>query len=152
MQQAARDHFLMKSFLRLLQFNFIPRSPDFALLVLRVWLGASLLVLHGWGKVTGFRANSAGFPDPLGVGSTTSMGLAIFGEVVCAALIVLGLATRFAALTLIIVMVVAFAMVNGTKLTGPGNGEMAFIYLAGFVAIFLAGPGRMSVDAKLGGA
>ena len=142
----------MKSLLRFLQFNFVPRSPDFALLVLRVWLGVSILVLHGWGKLTGFRSGASSFPDPLGAGSTVSMGLAIFAEVVCAALLVLGLATRFAALVLIILMVVAFTIVHGTKLTGPGNGEMAFLYLAGFVTIFLAGPGRISVDGKTGGA
>lgn len=142
----------MKSLLRFLQMNFIPRSPDFALLVLRVWLGVSLLTLHGWGKVTGFRAGSSGFPDPLGVGSPVSMGLAIFAEVACSVLLVLGLATRFAALVLIIMLVVAFTMVHGTKLTGPGNGEMAILYLAGFVTIFLAGPGKLSVDGKTGGA
>lgn len=140
----------MKSLLRLLQLNFIPRSPDFALLVLRVWLGASILVLHGWGKVTGFSAGSSRFPDPLGIGSTTSMGLAIFAEVICAGLLVLGLATRFAALALIVVMVVALT-VHG-KLTGPGNGELAFVYLAGFATIFLAGPGRISVDGRTGAA
>ena len=142
----------MKSLLRFLQFNFIPRSPDFALLVLRVWLGLSMLVLHGWGKLTGFRGGASSFPDPLGVGSSLSMGMAVFAEVVCAALLVLGLATRFAALVLIILLVVAFATVHGTRLTGPGNGEMAIIYLAGFLAIFLAGPGRLSVDGKTGGA
>jgi Predicted membrane protein len=142
----------MKDLLRLLHFNFIPRSPDFALLVLRAWLGVSMLVLHGWGKLTGFRSMSGGFPDPLGVGSPVSLALATFAEVVCAVLVVIGLGTRFAALVLAILTVVAFSMVHGTKLSGAGNGELAFVYLAGFVAIFLAGPGRFSLDAKAGGA
>jgi uncharacterized membrane protein YphA (DoxX/SURF4 family) len=29
---------------------------------------------------------------------------------------------------------------------GEGSGEMAFIYLAGFVALLIAGPGRYSFD------
>ena len=140
----------MKSFLRFLQFNFIPRSSDFALLVLRVWLGASMLILHGWGKLTGYKASAAQFPDPLGVGSHVSAGLAVFAEVVCAALLIVGLLTRFAALGLIILMAVAFFLVHGAKLSGPGSGELAFLYLAGFLAIFLAGPGALSVDRKLG--
>lgn len=142
----------MKSLLRFFQFNFIPRSADFALFALRVWLGVSLLVLHGWDKLTGFGEGAAKFPDPLGVGSTTSAGLAVFAEVVCAALLALGLLTRFAALVLVILMTVAFFMVHGSKLSGPGSGELAFIYLAGFLAVFLAGPGKWSVDAKAGGA
>lgn len=140
----------MKTLLRLLQFNFIPRSPDFALLVLRVWLGLSMLVLHGWGKMTRFFGGATGFPDPLGVGWRVSMGLTVFAEVVCAALIVLGLATRFAALVSVILLVVVFAVLNGMKLSG--SGELAFVYLAGFVALFLAGPGRFSVDGRTGGA
>ncbi len=142
----------MNGFLKFLQLNFVPRSADFALLVLRVWLGVSMLALHGWGKVTNFGGMSSKFADPFGLGPTASLVLAIFGELVCAALLALGLATRFAALALVIVMSVAFFSAHGTKLSGPGNGELAFVYLAGFVAIFLAGPGRFSVDRKLGGA
>ncbi|HYD84620.1 MAG TPA: DoxX family protein [Opitutus sp.] len=142
----------MNSFLRFLQFNFIPRSADFALLVLRVWLGVSMLALHGWGKVTNFGAMSSKFSDPIGVGPHMSLGLATFGEFLCAALLALGLTTRFAALVLAIVMATAFSTAHGMKLSGPGSGELAFIYLAGFVTIFIAGPGRFSVDRKLGGA
>lgn len=140
----------MKSLMRFLQLNFIPHSTDFALLILRVWLGASLLALHGWGKLTGFSAMAPKFADPLGLGPTVSLGLAVFGEVVCAALLVLGLFTRFAALSLIIVMGVAFFVVHGRALSGPGSGELAYLYLAGFVAVFLAGGGDYSVDRKIG--
>lgn len=142
----------MKSFLKFLQFGFLPRSSDFALLVLRLWLGVSMLVLHGWGKLTGFSGLTSKFADPFGFGPTTSAALAVFAEVVCAALVAIGLATRFAALVLMILLVVAFTMVHGRALSGPGNGELAFVYLAGFTAIFLAGPGRFSVDAKTGAA
>lgn len=140
----------MKSLMRFLQLNFVPHSTDFALLILRVWLGASLLVLHGWGKLTGFGAMAPKFADPIGLGPSVSLGLAVFGEVVCAALLVLGLFTRFAALSLIIVMAVAFFIVHGRALSGPGSGELAYLYLAGFVAVFLAGGGAYSVDRKLG--
>lgn len=143
---------LMKSLLKLFQLNFVPRSADFALLVLRVWLGGALLVLHGWSKLTGFGTMASKFSDPLGVGSSASLSMAVFAEVGCAALLALGLLTRFAALVLVILMTVAFFMVHGGKLSGPGSGEMAFLYLAGFVAILFAGPGRFSLDAKAGAA
>lgn len=133
-----------------LQLDFIPRSADLAVLVLRVALGTQMLLAHGWGKLASFAELSKNFPDPLHVGSTTSLALAIVGEVVCAALVMFGALTRLAALGLIVTMTVAFVGVHGGKLTGEGNGELAFVYLVGFLAVYIAGPGRYSLDARLG--
>ena len=93
--------------LRLLQLDFLPRSIDAGLLVLRLWLGLSLVILHGWSKLSGYSEMSAKFPDPLGIGSPTSLALAVFAEVICVLLIAL--------------------------------------------ALFVAGAGRFSLDAKMGG-
>lgn len=142
----------MKSIIRFFQFNFIPRSVDFSLLVLRIWLGATMLLNHGKGKLMGFGQMADKFSDPLGVGPTASLSLAIFAEVVCATLLALGLFTRFAALVLVILTGTAFFLVHNRAFSGPASGELAFVYMAGFVAIFLAGPGRFSIDRKLGGA
>lgn len=76
------------------------------------------------------------------------MILAILAEVGCSVLLVLGLWTRFAALLLVITMSVAFFMAHGAKLSGPGNGELAFIFLAGFMTLLLAGAGKFSMDKK----
>jgi putative oxidoreductase len=142
----------MKSIIRFFQLNFLPRSVDLALLVLRIWLGLTILINHGRAKLTGFSSMAEKFSDPLGLGPTVSLSLAVFAEVGCGMLIALGLLTRFAALVLMILMGVAFFLVHGRAMSGPASGELAFIFLAGFVAIFLAGPGRFSVDRKLGGA
>jgi putative oxidoreductase len=140
----------MKRILLILQFNFLPHSADAGLLVLRLWLGLSLLLLHGRVKLLGFAELSHKFPDPLGVGSTTSLILAVFAEVLCSALLVMGLVTRFAAFNTAFTMGVAFFLVHKTSLAmGPGSGELAFIYLAGFVTLLIAGPGRFSMDAWL---
>lgn len=136
--------------MKLLQLNFLPRSADLALLVLRVWLGTAMLWLHGWVKVTKFSTIAPKFMDFLGLGQTPSLALAVFAELVCAALLVVGLWTRLAALCLGFTMGVAFWVAHGGKLSGSGSGEMAFIYLAGCVAIFVAGGGKYAVDAKLG--
>jgi len=119
---------------------------DVGLLVLRVWLGLSMLLLHGWSKVEKYAGMSQGFPDPLGVGPAMSLNLAIFAEVFCALLLVAGLAARLATIPLVVTMAVAFFAVHGGTLTGESSGEMAFIYLAGFVALLIAGPGRFSFD------
>jgi putative oxidoreductase len=79
------------------------------------------------------------------------MALAILGEVVCAGLLVLGLFGRFAALGLSITMGVAFCLVHAMALSGENSGELAFIYLAGFLALLCAGPGRFSMDSMIVG-
>ena len=137
--------------LRLFQLRFLPTSVDLALLALRLWFGLSLVSLHGWGKLMTYGERAQKFADPFGLGSPVSLALAIFGEVVCATLLALGLCTRFAAFACVINMATAFYFAHGGRLTGQGNGELAFMYLGGFVALLLAGGGRYSLDAKMGG-
>ena len=136
--------------MKFLHLNFLPRSANAALLLLRIWHGASLLLLHGWGKVTGFSSMSDKFPDPFGFGPTPSLVMAVIGEVVCSSLIVLGLFTRVAALGAGATMATAFWFAHGGRWTGPGNGELPFVFLGVFIALFIAGAGKYSLDAKLG--
>lgn len=134
--------------MKLLRMDFVPGSVDFGLLVLRAWLGLTMLLNHGWAKLVGFQAKSGSFPDPLGIGSAPSLGLAVFAEVVCASLLVVGLFTRFAAFNLAVTMAVAFALVHDGALSGANSGELAFVYMGGFVALFLAGGGKLSLDGR----
>ncbi len=121
------------------------------LLTLRLWLGLTLLLNHGIDKLKGFGTMSSGFPDPLKIGHSGSLALVVFAEVVASVLIATGLVTRFAALTLSINMAVAFFFIHKRALSGDHSGELAFIYLAGFVCLFLAGPGRISLDERFFG-
>ena len=141
----------MKALLKFFRLEFLPLSADVALLVLRAWLGLTILLNHGLDKLLTFSEMAAGFPDPLGVGHQVSLALAVFGEVVCAVLLTLGLFGRFAALGLAITMAVAFFMVHQGALTGENSGELAFVYLAGFVTLLIAGPGRFALDTAMGG-
>jgi putative oxidoreductase len=134
--------------IKLLRMDFVPGSVDLGLLALRLWLGLTMLLNHGLEKLTHFHEKAGSFPDPLGIGSTASLGLAVFAEVVAAALLAAGLFTRFAALVLTINLTVAFLMVHKLALSGAHSGELAFVYLAGFVALFLAGGGRYSMDGR----
>ncbi|MBP7867232.1 MAG: DoxX family protein [Acidobacteria bacterium] len=126
-----------------------PRLEDAGLLVLRIWLGFGMLALHGSGKLLKLQSGNFAFPDPLGVGPFVSLSLAVFAEVLCAAFLALGLLTRAVAVPLVVTMSVAFFSVHGGVLKGEGNGELAFVYLAGFVALFFTGPGRYSLDNTL---
>ena len=141
----------MNFLIRRLQLDIVPTKVNCAILLLRITLGAQMLIAHGWPKLMSFSKQAAAFPDPLGVGHTTSMVLALFGEVVCMSLLIVGAFTRLAALGGAVTMAVAFFLVHGGKLSGANSGEMAFLYLVGFVAIFLTGPGCFALDTKLGG-
>ena len=139
---------LMKPSLRLLNLSFVPRSADLAILFLRVALGLCMLLLHGWGKLIHFNQGSQ-FADPLGIGSYPSLLLTLFAEIVCSALLIGGVLTRFAAAVLVITMGVAFFQVHGGDFFKPGA-ELAAVYLIGFGTIVISGGGRFSADAAGG--
>ena len=126
-------------------------SANFALLVLRLWIGLEMLLVHGIDKLSNFKAVAPNFPDPFGIGHTASLCLSVFAEFFVSLLIIMGLFTRWSALVLIINMVVAFTTVHKGALTGDHNGELAFLYLMGYVVLFLTGPGRVSADKFLFG-
>ncbi|MBV9403889.1 MAG: DoxX family membrane protein, partial [Acidobacteriaceae bacterium] len=75
----------------------MPRSYDCGLLVLRLCFGLLLLFNHGVPKLLRFSQMAAHFPDPLHVGSKISLVLVLIAELVCAVLVVIGLATRLVA-------------------------------------------------------
>jgi putative oxidoreductase len=142
----------MKILTKTLQLRFVPSSIDFALLVLRVWIGGSMLALHGWAKLVGFAEQAPGFVDPFGLGPKVSFLLVVLAEAVASVLIILGLFTRLGALLGGVTMAVAFFIAHGGQLSGAGSGELAFIYLAAYTALFLAGGGRYAMDMKIAAA
>ena len=117
------------------------------LLLLRLVFAGSMLLSHGWGKLLTFQEKVGMFPDPLGVGSRLSLTLTVMAEFGCAALVVLGLATRVALVPLVITMGVAFFLIHGTD---PwAKKELAALYGAGFLSLWFLGAGRYSIDSKL---
>ena len=101
---------------------------------------------HGWGKLANFSNIAPNFPDPIGLGSTLSLGLAVGAEVFAALFIVLGLFTRWASIPLIITMAVAAFVAHGGD---PfAKKEMALIYLAMYLMLFFTGPGKYSINRK----
>ena len=124
------------------------------LFVLRVGAGAMMLVGHGWPKLANFSAIAEKFPNVLGLGSTVSLTLATTAEVLCAALLIVGLATRLAALPLVMTMGVAAFWAHGGHPWFQGvppvaSKEPALLYLIPFVALLFTGGGRYSVDEVL---
>ncbi len=120
-------------------------QSDLALLLLRITFGGLMFINHGMGMAARVLAGElARFGDPIGLGPEVSLVLAAFAEAVCAVLIVLGLFTRWAAIPLIITMIVAVFVVH---MDDPFKKmEMGLLYLTAFLAIFMTGPGRYSID------
>ena len=115
------------------------------LLVLRLAAGG-LMLSHGIPKLMKWGTLSDRFPDPFGVGSPASLALAIFAEVGCSALLVVGLFTRLATVPLMVTMLVAALMIHGDD---PwSKKELAVVYLLMYATLAMTGPGRFSLDAR----
>ena len=121
-----------------------PKKIDLVLLILRV-VGGGFMLTHGIGKFFKLIGDDPiSFADPLGVGVTTSLALTVFTEVFCAIFLIFGLATRFAALQLLITMLVAAFIVHVND--GFGKQEFALLYGVIFLSITITGVGKISLD------
>lgn len=134
--------------MNLLRIESPARFYDYGLLVLRLVFGFCIMYGHGYPKLTRLLgSDEIQFADPFGLGPALSLGLATFAEVACAILLMLGLVTRVALIPLVIVVTTAFFSVH---LDDPFRRQEIVILFAGaFIALFLMGPGRLSVDALL---
>lgn len=125
-----------------------PMKPDSAavslfLLALRVLFGG-LLLMHGIQKLSNFSDMSAAFPDPLGVGHTASLCLAIFAEVACSIGFMFGALYRLALIPMMFTMFIATFVVHAGDPFALK--ELPFVYLMVFVLMFLIGPGKFALD------
>jgi putative oxidoreductase len=128
---------------KLLSIHYNALAFNCSMFILRITMGA-LMMAHGYSKLIGFQSIKPKFYDFLGLGSTTSLTLAIFAEFFCALFIIIGLFTRVVAIPLIITMTVALFKVHAMDFFDTG--EKAALFLSGFLILLLCGPGRASVD------
>jgi len=129
---------------RLFNTNYNHRSLDIVLFILRV--GVALLMLsHGIPKLNTLLAGGEiKFPDPIGVGAVASLSLAIFAEVFCSVLVLIGLATRIAVIPLMVTMLIAILVIHAED--GLEKMEAGLHYLLAYVVLLFAGSGRVSFD------
>ena len=125
-----------------------PVKPDgtfisVILLIVRVVFGV-MLMNHGIDKWANYQELSAVFPDPLGIGSPLSLGLAIFGELACSMAFIISFLYRLAMIPMIFTMCVAFFIVHADDPFAVK--ELAFVYLVVFVLMYIVGPGKFAVD------
>ena len=144
-------------------------ARDLGLLVLRL-AGLYLAVGHGWGKIVGLSTGQSrfadgvanlGFPLPLLFAWAAALAECAGGFAVAA-----GFLTRWAAAFAAATMSVAAFMQHHAlsrflswigvapatedQLKAWGNPELAVVYLLVMTGVGLIGPGRLSIDAKIG--
>ena len=124
----------------------LPNQVSLAVLILRLSFGF-LMIPHGYDKLQEFLAGHHDFPDPIHVSPVVSHGLTVFAEFFCSILIVLGLFTRPALVILLGCMIIVTFSIHGND--PLGDKEHALLYLFAYLAIFLTGAGKYSIDAKI---
>lgn len=127
--------------------KFKTSQVDVALLVIRFGV-AALMLTHGIPKLQMlFAGGEIQFPGIMGLSPVISLSLAVFAEVLCSILILIGLGTRWATIPLIITMLVAVFVFH---LNDPfSNQELGLLYLFLYLPLLLLGSGKYSVDQLL---
>ncbi len=126
---------------------------DMAPLILRVALGM-IFTYHGYMKVAVMgMPQVTGFMESLGLPLPALMAFLVsYGELVGGILLILGLFTYWVSLMDIVIATVALLFVHITKgfAVSEGGYEFIMLILAGSISMFITGPGKYSLDAKLG--
>ncbi|MEM5294092.1 DoxX family protein [Burkholderia sp. JPY481] len=120
-------------------------AADVALLFLRVSASVLLLIVHGLPKVLHIGAQLGAIEDPLHLGSAFTLAFAIFAEVVCPVLMIVGVFTRLAALPILVVTVVALTLVHPDWSLEQAQFAWMLLILFGTVAIGGAGRYRITL-------
>ncbi len=127
------------------------------LLVLRLGFGGMMLFGHGLPKLLAFNDLKDKVGDPLGIiPSPFAFILLLAAEFACSALVMLGIATRLAAIPIVYSMALAAFIVHKADPNFLGQGvtaakEPALVYAIAFLTLVFTGAGMFSVDGLLFG-
>ena len=133
--------------MKLNQVKVNPKALNVALLLLRCVFAILMVANHGFPKLQKILNGNFTFADPIGIGEPASLILAASAETLASIFLLLGLFTRLALIPLIVTMIVATFIQNAGE--GLGQIELGLLYLTGFIALILTGPGNYSVDARM---
>jgi putative oxidoreductase len=134
---------------KIFRVNEATTSTDLALLAARIGI-AALMLTHGIPKMMMlFSGEPVQFPPVMGLSAELSLGLTVFAEVFCSALLLVGFATRLATIPLIITMLVAALFIHGAD--PLAKQEPALQYLLVYIVLLFAGSGKYSLDYLLQG-
>lgn len=127
---------------------------DIGLLVLRLGIGLIMMILHGYGKITGGTdgwERMGGQMQNLGINFLPTFWgfMAAFSEFFCSTLLILGVLFRPAAALLVATMFVAamrhLSLPADSQGAGFGGASHALELLTVYLALFFTGPGKYSL-------
>jgi putative oxidoreductase len=130
---------------------------DFGLLLLRLGIGCSMVIFHGYGKMMGGPERWEGIGASMGVLGITFLPvfwgfMAAFAEFVCSILLILGPLFRLAAMLLAFSMFVAVLrhlnLPDDNPRSGWSGASHALELLVVYATLFFTGAGRFAF--KLG--
>jgi putative oxidoreductase len=126
----------------------VRRLDVVALLIARLTVGV-LFVSTGWGKVHNIEKIIGYFGELHIPAPAFNAVLASWTELLCGSLLVVGLASRLAAIPLMVTMVVAILTAKLDEIHGVPDllGEVEWTYLVLLFIVVVFGPGKASVDA-----
>jgi putative oxidoreductase len=116
-------------------------------LLARITLGV-LFASTGWGKVHNLE-KVTGFFVELGIPMPGLNAVVVsWSELVCGALLVVGLGSRLATIPLLVSMAVALVTAKASEIHGLADlfGTVEFTYLALLVYVAVCGPGPVALD------
>lgn len=120
-------------------------SLPLGLLFLRVSAALLLLHIHGLPKLLNWSTELQRIEDPFGLGPTLTLAMAVFAEVICPVLLMLGVFARLACLPVLAVLGVALAVVH-PKWTLE-QAQFAWLFTVLFAGLAITGPGAWAIKA-----
>lgn len=123
------------------------KNENLGKLALRLFFGGAILLNYGMPTLNDLINGNFEYADPLGIGMGISKVLVVFGQFMCAVLVILGWKLRWACIPLILIFVVAFFVQHfGDPFEYK---ELSFLYLGAFLTLFFLGAGRYSLQGLL---
>jgi putative oxidoreductase len=116
------------------------RHQDLGLLFLRASGALFLLWVHGLPKLLNYSEQLKLIEDPFHLGAHVTLLLAIFAEVLCPLLILVGVLVRLACLPILAVLLIAMVVVHPEWTLFEG--QFGWLLLILFTSVLIAGPGR----------
>lgn len=118
---------------------------DVAILFLRLFIGGVML-LHIVGKMQSYDNILLTYHRILGLDAATSFAVITILEGLFAAMIILGVATRFASAMMLIVvaMSIAEALLNDTP--DVATAKLNFVYMGIYITLLISGGGRYAFN------
>ncbi|MBO7239252.1 MAG: DoxX family protein [Bacteroidaceae bacterium] len=121
-------------------------SKSMVILFARIIFGF-LFLSHGIAKLHIYSSIPESFPDPIGLGSTLSLWLALFAEILCTLGFILGTLFRLCLIPMIFTMCIAFFVIHANDPLAVK--ELSLMYLTIFSLLYITGAGRYSIDGIL---